>query len=196
MGTKERIVEAAIRLFNETGTAAVSTNHIAEEAGISPGNLYYHFGNKEEIIRAIWARADAYWEEAYALPADREPTVDDLRVMVEDTFSGLWSYRFFYREAGALTQRDPELARRFKEVRERGVFGTEALLRRFAEAGVIGETDDAAFTRLANVLMLVAEFWLPFEETGGKTPGPGRAGEGADLLMEVLRPRLTVGKRR
>lgn len=195
MGTKERIVEAAVRQFNERGTAAVSTNHIAEEAGISPGNLYYHFRNKEEIIRAIWARADAFWEEAYALPPDREPTIDDFRAMIEVTFSGLWRYRFFYREVGALTQRDPGLARSFQKVRERGLLGTEALLRRFAEEGVIRATSDEAFSRLAKVLVLISEFWLPFEETGGETPDPGRAQEGVDLLMEVLRPRLTDGRR-
>ena len=50
VSTKEAIVITAIELFNEKGTAAVSTNRIAEAMGISPGNLYYHFRNKEEII--------------------------------------------------------------------------------------------------------------------------------------------------
>ena len=45
--TRGRILDAARRLFNERGTAAVSTNHIAAEAGLSPGNLYYHFADKQ-----------------------------------------------------------------------------------------------------------------------------------------------------
>ena len=76
MGAKERVVEAAIRLFNERGTAAVSTNHIADGAGISPGNLYYHFRNKEEIIRAIFGRMIAAWEAMAEVPQDRAPTSD------------------------------------------------------------------------------------------------------------------------
>src|SRR5215210_4307966 len=93
--TKERVLGAALRLFNEKGTAAVSTNHIAEAAGISPGNLYYHYRNKEEII------------------------------------AGLWEYRFFYRELAALTRRDEGIRDRYLKVRERGLSGTEALLRGF-----------------------------------------------------------------
>jgi len=194
-GTKERVLGAAVRLFNERGTAAVSTNHIAEEAGISPGNLYYHFRNKEEIVRAIFERVDAYWEEAYTLPGNKEPTLEDVRVMVEETFSGLWRYRFFYRELGALTLRDAELARRFRALRERGLAGTEDLLRAFVEAGVLQEIgDEAAVSRLAKVLMLVAEFWLPFEETGSDTLERGPMREGVELMMQVLKPYLADGE--
>ncbi|MFQ5456803.1 MAG: TetR/AcrR family transcriptional regulator, partial [Nitrospirota bacterium] len=36
MKTRDKIIKSAVKLFNEKGTIA-STNHIAEEAGISPG---------------------------------------------------------------------------------------------------------------------------------------------------------------
>ncbi|MFN8512060.1 MAG: helix-turn-helix domain-containing protein [Chloroflexia bacterium] len=61
MSTRERILDAALGLFNERGTAVVSTNHIAAACGISPGNLYYHFRNKEEIIRALFDRMFVMW---------------------------------------------------------------------------------------------------------------------------------------
>src|SRR5687768_18251967 len=65
--TKDRIVTAAVELFNASSVGAVTTNHIAAHLGISPGNLYYHYANKEEIVRAAFdrmnAEADLLWEQ-------------------------------------------------------------------------------------------------------------------------------------
>src|SRR6266567_2658656 len=114
MNTKERIVETAIRLFNERGTGAVSTNHIAQALSMSPGNLYYHFRNKEEIIRAILERMMTRWEKLYAAPPRaRASTVADVEQVVTENFLLLWEYRFFYRELNALVQRDPVLRERY-----------------------------------------------------------------------------------
>ncbi len=191
ISTKERILDAAIHLFNERGTASVSTNHIAAEAGLSPGNLYYYYGDKEDIIRAVFNRLDRFWDASYVLPADRMPTLDDLRSMVEETYVGLWNYRFFYRELGALIGRDAELGQQFRVVRERGLAGTESLLHTFVAAGVLAEPEDpAALPELAETLMLIVEFWLPFEESGRVTPEPERIRDGAGRMMRVLRPRL------
>ena len=192
MGTKERIVEAAIRLFNERGTAAVSTNHIAQEAGISPGNLYYHFRNKEEIIRAIFGRMMAAWEAIFELPQDRAPTLTDLRGMLEETYSVLWEYRFFYREFVALLRRDPELGRRYREVRESGLANTEFLLESFVASGVLREPEDPeAMPELAKLFWLIVEFWLPFVEMGEEAVGPERSQEGVGLMMRILEPYMT-----
>src|SRR5215211_5884456 len=102
MNTHERILATALRLFNESGTAPVSTNHIAAALGISPGNLYYHFRNKEEIIRALFEQQFARWDEVYALPEDRMPTLADLQQLVRISFITAWEYRFMYRELIAL----------------------------------------------------------------------------------------------
>jgi len=192
MGTKERIVGAARRLFNERGTAAVSTNHIAEEAGISPGNLYYHFRNKEEIIRAIFGRMMAAWEVMGGLQQDRAPTLTDLRGMLEETYSVLWGYRFFYREFVALLRRDPELGRSYREVREGGLANTEFLLGSFVAGGILREPEDAeALPDLAKLFWLIVEFWLPFVEMGEEAVGPERSREGVGLMMRILKPYMT-----
>ena len=78
MGNRERILEASLALFNERGTRSVTTNHIAEHLSISPGNLYYHFRNKEEIIRTIQPLFSEAVRTALALPDDREITAADV----------------------------------------------------------------------------------------------------------------------
>jgi AcrR family transcriptional regulator len=192
MGTKERVVEAAIRLFNERGTAAVSTNHIADEAGISPGNLYYHFRNKEEIIRAIFGHMIAAWEAMAEVPQARAPTLSDLRGVLEETYEVLWEYRFFYREFVALLRRDPELGRRYREVRGRGLANTELLLEGFVASEVLREPEDpTALPELARLFWLIVEFWLPFVEMGEEAVGPERSQEGVGLMMQVLKPHMT-----
>jgi AcrR family transcriptional regulator len=102
MKTRERILATALRLFNEAGTAPVSTNHIADALGISPGNLYYHFRNKEEIIRALFEQQFARWDEPNTLSDERMPTLADLQQIVRATFVTAWEYRFIYRELIAL----------------------------------------------------------------------------------------------
>jgi AcrR family transcriptional regulator len=54
MKTKDKIIQISVDMFNKSGVVAVTTNHIAKELNISPGNLYFHFRNKEEIIRHIF----------------------------------------------------------------------------------------------------------------------------------------------
>jgi len=191
--TKDRIAQAAIHLFNERGTAAVSTNHIAEAAGVSPGNLYYHFRNKEEIIRAIFERMNTSWGQVFALPpGDQASPLANLRRMLEETFSLMWNYRFFYREFVALVRRDPELGQRYQGVRENGLANTEFLLKTFVEGGVLREPEDPTATpRLAKILWLITEFWLPFSEMGEEISRPERLHEGVELMMQVLRPYMT-----
>lgn len=190
--TRQRIAGAATMLFNERGTAAVSTNHIAEAAGVSPGNLYYHFRNKEEIIRDIFERMNAAWARVNGPPLDDASSPGDLRRILGETLTLLYEYRFFYREFVALMQRDPILGQRYREVRRAGLANTEVLLRNFVTGGFLHDPGDPdTLPRLANVVWLITEFWLPFAEMGDDAVEPPRFQEGIDLLLQVLQPYLT-----
>jgi AcrR family transcriptional regulator len=189
MNTRDRILATALRLFNQSGTAAVSTNHIADALGISPGNLYYHFRNKEAIIRALFEQQFAQWDAAYTLPNDRMPTLDDMWRMVNDTFPVSWEYRFIYRELIALLRRDDELNRRWVEVRARGFEGFRQLVEVFVAAGLLRPPSDSEeVTRLAELIWMINEFWLASVEVSGQAVDAAQMAHGAALMRHVLEP--------
>jgi AcrR family transcriptional regulator len=107
---KDRIVETALALFNAHGVGAVTTNQIAEAAGVSPGNLYYHFRNKEEIVRELLPRIELALRTGFDFP--KEPPLSTAR-MVKDYVDGvelLWDYRFFFGALVDLVRSDSEIA--------------------------------------------------------------------------------------
>ena len=52
------ILEAALRLFSKQGYRGTSIRDIAEDAGVSTGNVYHHFADKESLFRTL---LDQYW---------------------------------------------------------------------------------------------------------------------------------------
>lgn len=189
MNNRERILDTALRLFNDTGTGPVSTNHIAEALGISPGNLYYHFRNKEEIIRALFERMFTLWGQPSSLPQDRAPTLADLEQVVRASYVLLWDYRFVYRELIALLRRDEVLRQRWLAVRSRGFEGFYELFDTFVRAGVLRPPQDpTALSRLAELCWLISEFWLPSLEVSGEAVDVSQMERGVELMLQALEP--------
>jgi len=189
MKTKDRILDVAIKLFNEQGTSAVSTNHIAEAAGISPGNLYYHFSNKEEIIREIFERLFHLWDISFDLPRDRVPTLEDIQGVINTNFKLIQAYRFAYREILALLRQDPVLQARYITIRQRGYEGFREIIPVLVAVGTLqGPIDDDTALRLADLIWLISEFWLSEVEVEGKVIDDAQMQRGIELMMEVLRP--------
>lgn len=191
--TRERILDTAVALFNERGIGEVSTNHIAAAAGLSPGNLYYHFRNKEAIILAIYQeRMNAEWDVIFALPTDRMPTLEDMENMVRENFRVLWTYRFFYREQLALTQRDSALSELALARRRQGIADTSLLLRGFEAAGVLKlPPNDEAISALTDLLWMVTEFWPHFVELDQRDLTPETVEQGIEALRQVIAPYLS-----
>lgn len=195
MSTREKILDTALTLFNNEGTAAVSTNHIAEAASISPGNLYYHFHNKEEIIRGLFERLFAANDAAFSLATDKLPSLKDLQTMIKSNYKILWQYRFAHRELAALLRADEELRTRFLDVRKRGFEGFGQLFQAFTQAGIFKtQSTHAEIQNLAEICWLITEFWLNSLEVSGKTVNEAQMSHGVDLMMQVLQPYIKQEK--
>jgi AcrR family transcriptional regulator len=184
--TPTRILDTALGLFNERGTANVTTNHIAEAMGISPGNLDDHFGNKPEIVRGLFARILAAWSANDTLPQGAHHTFKIMDVMAAGNFEIQWAHRFFFRDLTMLLASDPELAADYRRNRDVGMSNTLALLRDFISASLMQPADTRTRDDLTQLLWLVGDFRLVFRDAGGKAPTRADMDQGVRLLRRVL----------
>jgi len=189
--TKTRILDTALALFNEQGTASVTTNHIAEALAMSPGNLYYHYRNKAEIVRGLFARIAAAWAENYAIPVDAMPDLAMVERMVAGNFAIQAQYRFFFRDLTLLLNADSELASAYRQNRAAGIANTRAMIGLFEGVGVLAPlADDEARDDLTQLLWLVGDFWLVFRDTGGTPFAQSDTEQGVRLFRRLINPHL------
>jgi AcrR family transcriptional regulator len=187
--TRQRIVERAVELFNEHGTQDVSTNHIAAAASLSPGNLYYHFRNKEEIIRSILEMIIADWDALYQ-PLDLEQfDLGALRQLVQASFELNWKYRFFYRELVSLLRKDEQLQARYNAIQQQRFDQQAELVARLAQLKRIRLPKERDEVRNAlRIAWIVQDGWILHQEMLGHRVDEHTLEEGVELVMYVYRP--------
>ena len=187
--TQQRIVEHAIDLFNERGTQDVSTNHIAAAASLSPGNLYYHFRNKEAIIREILERIIADWEALYQSLDPATLDLETLRGLIQASFGLNWKYRFFYRELVSLLQKDERLKVRYSDNQQRRFKQQAELVAQMAHLKRLRlPKDDAEVRNALRIAWIVQDGWILHQEMLGQAVDEHTIQEGVDLVMYLYRP--------
>ena len=116
MKTRDRILDVSLRLFNTEGEAEQSAVDVANEVGLSPGNLYYHFKGKDAIIRGLF---DNFEEEMQVILRGGRGAVsgfEDNWVYTYIVLEEIYDFRFFYRNIAELIARYPDLATRFRAI--------------------------------------------------------------------------------
>ncbi|ADK85408.1 transcriptional regulator, TetR family [Desulfarculus baarsii DSM 2075] len=165
MNNRQKIIDTALELFNAHGAAAVGTNRIAQKLGISPGNLYYHFKNKQDIIRAIFEMIRADMAEVMKeIPSDLSTEASSAYLL--GSMRVVWKYRFFYADLVALLHNDPELRRLFLAMRAHTVSTTMALYRRLIQAGQMNQPEHQwELDSLTLNTWIVATNWVRYLQT-------------------------------
>lgn len=174
--TRERILETALALFNRFGEPHITTADIAGEMEISPGNLYYHFRNKDQIIAELFAAFERQLDGLFALPESRAASVEDLWLLLHLLFEAMWDHRFLFRDLDEILSRNGKLASRFAFIMRRGVRTVLELCRGLVKAGAM-HASEREIAALAENVGLVATYWISYQ----KINAPERAAEAVNL---------------
>ena len=161
MSTKQRILDAALALFNERGERNVTTNHIAAHLDISPGNLYYHFKNKQAIIFELFLGYEQRVLENLYVPDDRPLTAADKLNYLKAVFTGLWDYRFIHRDMEHLLSADEALHARYRAFFTLCLGQVRKIYRGLRDAGMITISDDEVDSLALNTWIVVTS-WFSF----------------------------------
>src|SRR5512145_3195600 len=164
--TRQRILDAALAMFNSQGEPHVTTNHIADELEISPGNLYYHFRNKDDIIEQLFARYEERMDAALTPPTERLPGLEDIWLQLHLVFECIWDYRFLYRDLVDILSRNRRLRMRFARILKRAADNATVVMRGLVQAGVM-RASAAEVEATANYILVLATFWLNYASVRG-----------------------------
>ena len=111
MKTRDRILECALQLFNQKGEPNVSTMEVANEMGISPGNLYYHFHGKEPLVLGLFERFQSELAPLLDPPVDAQLEAEDYWLFLHLIVERMAHYRFLFQDLSNLAGRLPKLAK-------------------------------------------------------------------------------------
>ena len=197
--TAERILEAALALFNRFGEPNVSTTLISAELGISPGNLYYHCPAKDELINAIFMRYEKALNELLGA-GEGVRDVEDAWFFLHTLFELIWQYRFLYRDLNDLLSKNRLLETHFQSVLQRKTQTIQTMLQNLQRWRAVNmQARDMTSTATSMVVLLT--YWLSFEYVRD----PRRALEpenaqaalmrGAYHVLNLIIPYLEEGQR-
>ncbi|AXY00080.1 TetR/AcrR family transcriptional regulator [Vibrio alfacsensis] len=162
MKTRDRIVYAALDLFNQHGERNITTNHIADHIEISPGNLYYHFRNKQEIVREIFALYSAELLERFTPIQGSQESLTMLKSYLDSIFTLMWKYRFFYANLPEILSRDEQLHDEYIDVQDKLQANLIAIVQEFVSLKLL-DIDDTQLKSLVCTLHLIACSWLAYQ---------------------------------
>jgi AcrR family transcriptional regulator len=194
--TRNRILDESLRLFNERGEANVTTGNVAESLGISPGNLYYHFRNKDEIVERLFRRFEERMDVEPDIAADAPGAIEDLWLYLHLMLEAIWEFRFLYRNLDDLLARNRKLRDHFNRIAERKFAAVVRLCEGLVAARAMRATPEAMRALARNVLV-VATYWLNFRALRGRrAEESGDLGQGAYQVMSLVAPYLVGEARR
>ncbi|HBD19725.1 MAG TPA: TetR family transcriptional regulator [Arenimonas sp.] len=192
--TRQRILDASLAMFNEQGEPNVTTNHIADELEISPGNLYYHFRNKDDIIEQLFARYEERMDTALVAPEGRLRDLEDIWLQLHLVFEAIWDYRFLYRDLVDILSRNRRLRLRFARILKRAADNATSGMRGLVQAGVMRASAAEVEATATNILVL-ATFWLNYASVRGDRDEHEAIRRGIVQVMMLLSPLLRDAER-
>ena len=160
MKTKDRILFKSLELFNELGEPNVTTLLISDELDISPGNLYYHFKSKSDILTNLFNWYEQEMNNLLEVP-DTLMDIEDQWFFLHLIFENIAKYRFLYQDVVHVLKRHDNIQQRFNRIINKKRKASLRILKSLKDQGNL-EANDSEIEALCENIVLTATFWLNY----------------------------------
>ncbi len=167
--TKQKILDAALALFNRDGLVNVRLQHLADEAFISIGNMTYHYRTKEDIVDAIWNQLKRK-QEILLMEFRIVPLFEDIERQMRRTFALQQAYSFFYLDTLEVMRAFPAIRDAHRIHHTWQVQQLETMIRFNISRGVFKtEIAPNQYQQLAQQYWMTSDMWLSRQKILGNT---------------------------
>jgi len=160
MKTRDRILHKSLELFNELGEPNVTTLLISDELEISPGNLYYHFKSKTDILTNLFAWYENEMGALLEVP-DSLMDIEDQWFFLHLIFENISKYRFLYKDVVHVLKRHENIKHRFNKIISKKRKASLKILQSLQQQGSM-HANDSELEALCENIVLTATFWLNY----------------------------------
>lgn len=169
IATKLRIIESAIRLFNQDGVANVRLQQIADEAGISVGNLAYHFRNKDIIVSTVYENLFDEFSEILSFYL-KSPGLADFDQQLDLYHSFFAKYNFYLIDLFEIERSNPAIMTRWHQFVAKMLLQIRKRLDYCVQRGVLmPEPVQGIYDTLTNNIWMTIIFWVPQQILKGQS---------------------------
>lgn len=195
--TKQRILDTALLLFNTLGTPGISTNHVALELDISPGNLYYHFNSKDQLIEQLFTEYEQALNPLLKQSLSKQQTIEDLWFFLHLGFELALQYRFIYQDTDYIISKCPSLRSKFRRMLEALNRVLLEMLNELSMGEALSVKSETLLKDLSLTMLLICTKWISFKQHFSAISETGLTGDdlnqGVYQALSLLLPYLDPG---
>ncbi|MDO6824458.1 TetR/AcrR family transcriptional regulator [Marinobacter sp. 1_MG-2023] len=193
--TRDRILSTSLSLFNNLGEPNVTTLLISDELDISPGNLYYHFRSKGDIVEELFEAFEAEMLDLLAVPEDVDVSLDQQSFFLHLLFEAVARYRFLYQDLVNVLSRYERLQVRFRRILKKKTQAFRSICESLRRQNMM-QIGQEELDSLCKQLTLTACYWSAFDTLSHlddrDSVDPGR---GVYQMMHLMLPYFAPDER-
>ncbi len=157
--TRNRIVASALVLFNEKGLQNVRLQEIADDVGISVGNLAYHFAGKEEILKKV---AQLIVEELdhIFVKWNKFPGLIDFDNQLSRLYYLIERHSFYFLDVLDIQRSYPRVHEEQKALINSFIEQLYLWLCNQLSNDMLKDIESTKYRKLAEIIWLLSSFWV------------------------------------
>lgn len=157
--TKQRIINAAITLYNVQGVNNTTLKHIADSVGMSVGNLAYHFSNHEHIIEEVYRQLDVERQQMFQ-NMQNSPSFENINSLIVPLLKLAQKYIFIQLDGPHILRNYPDIAEFQRQFYENSIMFVNVVMQLSVELGNIKpEQVPNQYRRIGHTLWMIMTFW-------------------------------------